>query len=75
MVIHVLRHPGRKIKHQLNYAGSALLDGVTDDVVRQANNYSAQQVAVTCWALAKLNISPLPNFSQVHPAVLFMQPH
>ena len=46
--------------------GSALLDGVTDDMVRQANNYSAQHVAVTCWAFTKLEISPRPSLIQVH---------
>ena len=47
-------------------AGCALLNGVTDDVVRQANNYSAQHVAVTCWAFAKLEITPRPNLMQVN---------
>lgn len=51
----------------LGLAGSALLNGVTDDVVRQANNYSAQHVAVTCWAFAKLEIAPRPSLMQVSP--------
>ena len=46
-------------------AGSALLNGVTADVVRQANNYSAQHVAVTCWAFAKLEITPRSSLMQV----------
>ena len=46
-------------------AGSALLSGVTDDVVRQVNDYSAQHVAVTMWAFAKLDTTPRPQLMQV----------
>lgn len=35
--------------------------------MRQTNNYSAQHVAVTCWAFAKLEISPRPGLMQVNP--------
>lgn len=46
-------------------AGSALLSGVTDDVARRVNDYSAQHIAVTSWAFAKLETSPRPALMQV----------
>jgi len=42
-----------------------LLSGVTDDVVRRVNDYSAQHIAVTTWAFAKLETSPRTSLMQV----------
>ena len=52
-------------KRMFSTAGSALLSGVTDDVVRRVNDYSAQHIAVTSWAFAKLETSPRPALMQV----------
>lgn len=48
-----------------NDAGTALLSGVIDDVVQRVNDYSAQHVAVTMWAFAKLDTTPCPDLMQV----------
>ena len=46
-------------------AGSVLLSGVEDDVVRRVNDYSAQHIALTTWAFAKLEASSRPALMQV----------
>ena len=46
-------------------AGAALLSGITDDVVSRVHDYSAQHMAVTIWAFAKLGATSCQTILQV----------
>jgi len=61
-VYHALLGPGHVV---IGCCTCSLLIGVTDDVVRRVNDYSAQHVAVTMWAFAKLDTTPRPELMQV----------
>ena len=46
------------------FAGSALMTAVADDLVQRANDYSAQHLAATLWAFAKLETIARPGMIQ-----------
>ena len=61
------------------FAGCALMTAVADDLVQRSNDYSAQHLAATLWAFAKLETIARPGMIQactlipsiIHPMMPF----